>query len=80
MLVSERLFTLLCNKAQTCICFNAASKIAIAAVLLNKVSCARYSHLPVESGGAENRLAAITLQNPSTKSCHALDEQFNSLL
>jgi hypothetical protein len=29
-----------CNKAQTRICFNAASKIARAAVLLNKVSCA----------------------------------------
>jgi hypothetical protein len=43
MPVSERLFTLLCNKVQTCICFNAASKIAIAVVLLNKVSCATAS-------------------------------------
>jgi hypothetical protein len=41
MLVNGRLFTLSCNKAQTCIiCFNAASKIATAVVLLNKVSCA----------------------------------------
>jgi hypothetical protein len=37
VLVSENLFTLLCNKAQTCICFNAASKMAIAFFLLNKV-------------------------------------------
>ena len=43
-LVNGRWFILPCNKAQinaTCICFNAASKIAIAAVdLLNKITMA----------------------------------------
>jgi hypothetical protein len=32
----------------------------------------RSSGCRLQFGGAENRLAAIALQNPSTESCHAL--------